>query len=54
MYSHNARGILLRCWADLDLNYLESRIRELAEALGMPDITDLPEGWKRKASIERR
>ena len=45
----DARGILLRRLADLDLNYLEPRIRELAEALGRPDITDLWEGWKREA-----
>ena len=45
----DARGILLRRLADFDLNYLEPRIRELAEALGRLDITDLWEDWKREA-----
>lgn len=45
----DARGIALRRMAELDLGYLEPRVRELASLLESPEIEDRWEAWKMEA-----
>ena len=46
----DARAIVLRRLADLDLGYLEPRILELAALLARDDIKRLWEEWKGSAA----
>ena len=45
----DARGVTLRRIKSLDLAYLDSRIRELADALERPEIWHSWEKWKEEA-----
>jgi hypothetical protein len=45
----DARGVALRQMKSLDLAYLESRIRKLAETLNRPDLWRSWERWKEQA-----
>jgi hypothetical protein len=45
----DARGVVVRRLLDLDLDYLEPRVRELAALLDRPEIGRLWEAWKREA-----
>lgn len=45
----DAEGVTLRRFEELDLAYLDPRIRELADVLGRPEIAELWEAWKSRA-----
>jgi hypothetical protein len=49
----DARGVALRRMNDLDLGYLEPRIKELATLLERPEIQTRWEHWKRGGEQER-
>jgi hypothetical protein len=49
----DAEGVTLRRIHDLDLGYLEPRIRELADLLGRAEIIRRWESWKAKATGPR-
>ena len=42
----DARGVVARRFEELDLSYLEPRIRELADLLGKPEIVERWNEWK--------
>lgn len=46
----DAEGVALRRMAELDLAYLEPRVRELADLLGKPEIWGRWSAWKERAA----
>ena len=46
----DARAVVVRRLASLDLGYLEPRIRELASLLERPEISELWASWKKDAA----
>jgi len=50
----DARGVTLRRIQSLDITYLDSRVRELADSLGRSEILSNWERWKREAKDRER